>query len=100
MPFSGASHVESTTNQRPRNDSKRAEDRGGHPATVSDTKGSKGAGLLRIDFPDYSGEETLERISWDDFFDKFDRENIDFLYQEESGEGDTSRFCKFVRAGE
>ena len=56
------------------------------------------AGLLRIDFPDYSGGETLERISWDDFFDKFDKERLDFLYQDETAKGKTSRFCKFVTA--
>lgn len=72
------------------------EQRGGYPATVKATKGTRGAGLLRIDFPDYSGDETLEHSSWDDFFDKFDRENIDFLYQEKSGKKN-SRFCKFVR---
>lgn len=72
------------------------ESRGGHPATVSDTKSTKGAGVLRIDFPDYSGKDTLEEISWDDFFDKFDREDIDFLYQDKVEGGKKSRFCKFV----
>jgi hypothetical protein len=58
------------------------------------------AGVLRIDFPDYSGEGTLERISWDDFFEKFDHEDLDFLYQDETAKGGTSRFCKFVRPEE
>lgn len=73
-----------------------AEERDGHPATVKSTKGSQEAGLLRIDFPEYSGGETLEEISWDTFFDKFDRENLDFLYQEKTSNGGVSRFCKFV----
>jgi len=73
------------------------EKRGGFPATVKSTEGAKGVGVLRIDFPDYTGDETLERISWGDFFDKFDRENIDFLYQEKTSDKHTSRFCKFVR---
>jgi hypothetical protein len=72
------------------------EERGGFPATVKETKEGKHAGLLRIDFPDYSGEGTLERVSWEDFFDKFDREHLDFLYQDRTAEGKTSRFCKFV----
>jgi hypothetical protein len=74
------------------------EERGGKPATVTATKSTKGAGLLRIDFPGYSGDN-LEEISWDDFFDKFDRENIDFLYQEKTADGKESRFCKFVSSG-
>ena len=72
------------------------EDRGGFPATVKETKQGGEAGLLRVDFPDYSGGDTLERISWDDFFEKFDKEDLDFLYQDETAKGKTSRFCKFV----
>lgn len=70
--------------------------RGGFPAAVKETRHGRDAGLLRIDFPDYSGEDTLERISWDDFFDKFDREDLEFLYQDKTAKGKTSRFCKFV----
>jgi len=73
-----------------------AEERGGHPATVKTTvhKGEK-AGLLRIDFPGYSGEESLEEISWDDFFNKFEKEHLAFLYEEQHGKS-KSRFCKLV----
>ena len=49
-------------------------------------------GLLRIDYPGYSGEESLEEISWEEFFKKFDEEELVFLYQDE----DNSRFSKFV----
>jgi hypothetical protein len=73
------------------------EERGGFPATVAATKEGDEAGLLRIDFPGYSGEDALERISWDDFFQKFDKEELWFLYQEETGQGELSRFSKFVR---
>src|SRR5262245_24465258 len=38
------------------------EDRGGFPATVKATSEDHHPGLLRIDFPDYSGGETLKRI--------------------------------------
>jgi hypothetical protein len=73
------------------------EDRGGMPATVTDTKEGDDAGLLRINFPGYSGEETLEEISWEQFFEKFDSENLQFLYQDETDGGETSRFCKLTR---
>lgn len=70
--------------------------RGGSPAIVKETRSSKDAGVLRIDFPGYSGEETLEHITWDEFFDKFDTEDLDFLCQEETAGDKMSRFCKFV----
>lgn len=72
------------------------EKRGGHPATVSATAEPGEAGILRIDFPGYGGEETLEEISWDEFFEKFDAAGLAFLYQEHTAEGEISRFSKFV----
>ena len=70
------------------------ESRGGWPATVKATKTrGDGAGLLRIDYPGYSGAGRLERITWNDFFKKFDREKLAFLYQDKP----RSRFSKLVR---
>ncbi len=75
-----------------------AEKRDGSPATVkASKKNGDSAGILRIDFPGYSGEESLQHIEWDEFFEKFDEEKLLFLYQEKTKEGNTSRFCKFVR---
>ena len=70
--------------------------RGGTPATVKGTENDKNAGLLRIDFPGYSGKDSLEAISWEDFFQKFDESNLEFLYQEKTTAGKESRFNKFV----
>ena len=53
-------------------------------------------GILRIDFPGYSGEGSLDEISWDDFFEKFDEKKLAFLYQDKTAAGKTSRFFKFV----
>jgi hypothetical protein len=72
------------------------ESRGGFPATVKSTKDDGNPGLLQIDFPGYSGEDSLERIEWDSFFEKFEEKNLAFLYQEELKSGDESRFFKFV----
>ncbi|MDQ4078377.1 MAG: hypothetical protein M3220_19290 [Chloroflexota bacterium] len=72
------------------------EERGGYPATVKDTGSEEDPGILRIDFPGYSGEDSLERISWDAFFEAFEENNLAFLYQDETREGETSRFFKFV----
>ncbi|MHB9029801.1 MAG: hypothetical protein ACYC9O_13625 [Candidatus Latescibacterota bacterium] len=73
------------------------EKRGGHPATVKGTpRKGEHAGLLRIDFPGYSGEDKLERITWEEFFEKFEESNLAFTYQEETASGEQSRFSKLV----
>src|SRR5919199_4954954 len=72
------------------------EARGGKPATVKRTGGKDDAGILRINFEGYSGEESLEEISWEEFFDKFEEKELAFLYQDKTKEGKESRFFKFV----
>lgn len=72
------------------------EDRGGKPATVTGTGGKDDPGILRINFPGYSGSKTLKEISWEEFFKKFDEKGLAFLYQDETAEGKESRFFKFV----
>jgi hypothetical protein len=73
-----------------------AEERGGRPAEVESTERDGEPGILRIDFPGYSGAGSLKEISWDDWFEKFDEENLAFLYQEQVKSGDESRFFKLV----
>lgn len=69
------------------------EERGGHPARVIGTGRQNGdPGILRIDYPGFSGEGKLEEISWDQFFEAFEENDLAFLYQEE----DESRFSKLV----
>ncbi len=72
------------------------EERGGFPATVARTEKDGEAGVLRIDFPGHSGKDSLERISWEDFFEKFDEKKLAFLYQDQMRDGEESRFFKFV----
>lgn len=72
------------------------EERGGHPARVKDTERGDSPGVLRIDYPGYSGGETLEAISWDEFFTGFDDNNLVFLYQEKTKDGSKSRFSKLI----
>src|SRR5689334_10738859 len=72
-----------------------AESRGGHPATVKRTeRGKEEVGILRLDFD--PPDESLEKIGWDDFFEKFEDADLAFLYQEKTEGGKTSRFHKFV----
>ena len=71
------------------------EQRGGHPAMVADTeRNGREGGILRIDFDEPGGNDDtgLHRISWEEFFDVFDKNELAFLRQDE-GE---SRFNKFV----
>jgi cytoskeletal protein RodZ len=73
------------------------EKRGGVPSMVEGTSSKGGdAGILRIDFPGYSGEGSLKQISWEAFFAKFDESKLEFLYQEKTADGKESRFNKFV----
>jgi hypothetical protein len=69
-----------------------AEERDGHPAKV-DTGGE--GGILRIDFGE--PEDSLTPIEWDEFFEIFDENGLDFLYQDKTADGGTSRFNKFVK---
>ncbi|RBP65463.1 hypothetical protein DFO66_10446 [Brevibacterium sanguinis] len=68
----------------------------GKPASVRSTESGGDPGVLRIDFPGGSGEDDLEHISWDDWFQKFDDENLAFLYQEQKSDGSDSTFFKLV----
>ena len=74
-----------------------AESRGGQPAAVKRTRGAKETGLIRIDFPGYSGSKSLEHISWDDFFKKFDKSKLQLVYQDKTKEGKKSRFNRLVK---
>ncbi len=72
------------------------QERGGHPARVKGTESKNSVGLLRIDYPGFSGEDTLEEITWDEFFEAFDEEGLAFLYQDETKDGKESRFSKLI----
>lgn len=80
----------------PKKIKKWVEERGGRPAHVKGTGGKDDAGLLRIDFPGYSGENSLEEISWEEFFEKFEEKDLAFLYQDKTKDGEESRFFKLV----
>jgi hypothetical protein len=57
------------------------EERGGRPALAPDQDEPFG---LRIEFPEDRGkEDELLLISWEEFFQKFDEDNLVFLYRDE-----------------
>jgi hypothetical protein len=73
------------------------EQRKGRPSVVAGAVGSDGEGIQRVDFRDPDGK--LEEVDWDVFFKTFEDRELAFLHQDETADGSTSRFFKFVRRG-
>ena len=74
-----------------------AETRGGTPSAVKGTgRGKRDPGMIRIDFPGYSGEGKLQPISWDEWFEKFDDSNLALIFQEKTARGQRSNFNKLI----
>lgn len=72
------------------------EARDGTPAAVRVTESGDDSGVLRIRFRDESADD-LDAIDWDQFFEKFEESELAFLYQDQTADGGTSRFHKFVK---
>ena len=73
-----------------------AEARNGKPSKVKGVGKDSDEGIIRIDFPGYSGEDSLEEISWDDWYKIFKERKLSFLYQDKTSDGKESRFFKLV----
>jgi hypothetical protein len=73
-----------------------AEARGAWPATVVETKNGGYPGVIRIDFPGNQSGESLERISWQEWFRAFDENDLVFLHQETFETGDKSDFNRLI----
>jgi hypothetical protein len=59
--------------------------------------GRKGdIGVLRLDFPGYSGAQSLEHIGWDEWFEKFDESGLALLHQNTTARGQKSNFNKLI----
>lgn len=71
-----------------------AERRDAAPATVSGTEHDGRAGVLTFDFPLGNSGDRIRQISWDDWFRTFDERHLNFLYQEERGDGRQSNFFR------
>ena len=61
------------------------------PATVPGTEHGDHLGVLRFDFPGYSGD-TLTEVSWEQWLDTFDKRRLNFVYQEQRSDGNQSNF--------
>ncbi len=72
------------------------EERDGKPVSVRGTGDEDEPGVLRIDFPRGAGNDRLEEISWEAWFEKFDENKLAFLYQDRKADGEQSTFFKLV----
>ena len=75
-----------------------AEKRGAKPAEVASTEQPDQPGILRLEFPGApnANDDALKEIEWEDFFAKFDKSGLEFLYQEETAGGELSNFNKLI----
>src|SRR5579864_3373136 len=73
-----------------------AEERDAQPACVRGTGSEEDVGMIRLDFPGYSGETSLEPIEWDEWLQKFDENNLALLVEDETAGGEQSNFNKII----
>ncbi|HVN20948.1 MAG TPA: hypothetical protein VMU05_19335 [Dongiaceae bacterium] len=73
-----------------------AEERGARPSAVRRTHSDDSTGIIRLDFPGYSGENSLEEISWDEWFEDFEDRNLALVVQDQTADGEQSNFNKLV----
>ena len=68
---------------------------GGVPAAVESTHGGDDTGIIRIMFPKapHSEHGALIEISWEEFFEEFDKRKLALLYDPES------MFSKIISRG-
>jgi hypothetical protein len=66
------------------------EDRAGWPALLPARQ------ALYIGFSDSDASQGLTRISWDEFFQYFEQQQLAFLYRDEAGGEETTPVFKFL----
>jgi hypothetical protein len=73
-----------------------AEQRHAQPACVKRTGGKGDPGMIRLDFPGFTGKQSLAPISWNQWFDAFDDNGLALLVQDTTARGQRSNFNKLV----
>lgn len=67
--------------------------RGAIPSSIKGTQDEGTvAGILKFDF---TGDESLEPLAWQEFFDKFEKEKLNFIYREMEEDGNYSHWYEF-----
>jgi hypothetical protein len=72
-----------------------AESRHAQPACVKGTESGDSC-LLRLDFPGYSGENSLQPISWEQWSRVFENRNLALIVEDKMADGKPSNFNKLV----
>ena len=75
-----------------------AESRGAVPAEVRGTERNGDTGILRFEFKHAPNrnDSKLQEIPWEEFFEKFDENDLELVYQEKTADGAKSNFNKLV----
>lgn len=73
-----------------------AEERDAVPTVVRSTHDQEGSGILRFDLPGYDPGDELEEVTWDEFFEIFEENDLALVYQDDTSSGEQSNFSKFV----
>jgi predicted HTH domain antitoxin len=76
-----------------------AKARGAVPSTVAGTHHNGHLGVLRFDFPGYSGDRLME-VSWAEWLRAFDQRRLNFIYQETRSGGGRSNFFQLENPDE
>jgi hypothetical protein len=71
-----------------------AEERGAVPAAVAGTEHEDRPGVLRFDFPPLGDDDRLRHVSWEEWFETFDRRGLNFIFQEKLADGRQSNFFR------
>ncbi|MEV6493791.1 hypothetical protein AB0M20_35005 [Actinoplanes sp. NPDC051633] len=69
------------------------------PSTVAGSHHDGHLGVLRFDFPGYSGDRLVE-VSWAEWFEAFDKRGLNFIYQERRSGGERSNFFQLENPSE
>jgi hypothetical protein len=73
-----------------------ADARGAKPTCVKGTENDEGTCLLRLDFPGYTGEDSLQPVSWEQWFRVFDKRKLALIVEDRTADGKPSNFNKLV----
>ncbi|MEA2553828.1 MAG: hypothetical protein QOJ65_2004 [Fimbriimonadaceae bacterium] len=73
-----------------------AEERDATPSCVLGTGGGEDPGMLRLDFPGYSGEGKLQPIDWEEWCQKFEENDLALIVEDTTANGKKSNFNKIV----
>lgn len=64
------------------------------PAAVTGTEHGDTPGVLAFDFPPHGDNPDLRPVSWEEWFDTFDRRKLNFLFEERLADGRQSNFFR------